>query len=108
MKQSDRQKQRREKFRKLGQALSRYDQAWAERRGEMIGTEYRTCKSTDETRAGPTVLQITPLYDRRTAKLKTATPEEQQEQIRKAEQKWERIKQIAAAREQYDYNKRNA
>ena len=85
---------RREKFRQIGKALTALDAEWAERRGELVGLEYRGVKSADETRSGPRTLQIVPLYDRRVGKRRPATIEEQEAQREEAELRWEFIKAV--------------
>lgn len=101
LKQSPKQLSRREKFRKMGQALTALEQDWAERRGELVRQEYRGCKSEDEdrdNRGGPTTLQIVELYDRRIGKRRPETEAEQAERKAAADARWEVIKQLSAAR----------
>jgi len=94
--------QRREKFQKIGRHLTSAQQAWAERRGEMVKQEYRGCKSEDESResrGGPTTLQIVELYDRRIGKRRPETEQEQAERKVAFEARCAILKELAANRE---------
>lgn len=69
-------------------ALTANEQAWAERRGEAIVHEYRGRQSGQ---GGPKTLQLSVMRDRRNARLRPLTEQEESARVMEAGLRWEMI-----------------